>query len=236
MFTNSIGGRTGATSPRAPRMVATVASGTLALTMFTVAPVVANEVPADLLNVGFAGTFGTVQDHPHQYVLPETSEEKIDGKLERRSESVTIANNAAVFNGNNAGLLYTARDTALLTDAGTNVRNAAGNKPFRAEMIFTPEEGQRKEGTIFSAGGNLFVRYQNDKLRYGFSSFDPTASKKWNDHYSEVTMPSAGEKHVLRVSYDPTNNEKLKINLDGADLPAVTSTKSSMRRMTTLVI
>src|SRR5699024_1172671 len=88
-----------------------------------------------------------------------------------------------------------------------------------AEMAFTPEASQRAMGTLLGSGGNLFVRYQNDQLRYGYSS---NVSGAWEDYVQTVPAPSAGEEHVLSVAYLPgADQTRMVVYLDGEALPVV---------------
>ncbi|RRD51899.1 hypothetical protein EII12_06805 [Buchananella hordeovulneris] len=92
---------------------------------------------------------------------------------------------------------------------------------FKAEMRFTPRDNQQELGTVFSYGGNLFVRYQGGQLKYGFSSH---ANGQWQDHAQSAALPRAGQEHILQLAYLPQDNgATLQVRLDGQELPAVTA-------------
>ena len=227
MFHYSFAGHKRATSPIALKSVATVATGALVFTMLSVPPATAAQTPDDLLNVGFNGGFTSTEENAaHTYVKAE--DEKIDGTLSRRSDAVSISDeHTAVFNGNYAGLTYTPTNPQLLTDASAETSKAPVNQTLRAEMIFTPENNQRAEGTLFSAAGNLYVVHLNGKLRYGYNSFDTKANPHWGKHYQEVDWPAANEQHVLQITYSPESAEKMLVALDGKALPPVTAEKQA---------
>ncbi|MDD0859441.1 hypothetical protein NHF46_20395 [Arthrobacter alpinus] len=88
-------------------------------------------------------------------------------------------------------------------------------------MKFTPT-ASTEMSTIFSAGGNFYIRSQGGKLRYGF---DSNSGSAWATHMEETTYPSLNTEHVLSFHYLPSGTSTtLSLMLDGAVLPSVTST------------
>src|SRR5699024_6017251 len=89
--------------------------------------------------------------------------------------------------GGTQGISFEAADFALADEGDT-----AGSTSFIAEVVFTPSSWGEMS-TVFSAGGNLFVRSENGRLNYGFDSQNPDGT--WAKHRSQDDLPAVGEEH-----------------------------------------
>ncbi|WP_371151705.1 cell wall-binding repeat-containing protein [Buchananella felis] len=168
------------------------------------------DAPGTVLDVAFGGSMASNTQYTTQ------GSEVMRGGL-------SVVDTAAVegegFNkflrvrGNNGRMEF--RPTAL------NL-NDASSHGFVAEMFFTPTGNQGNLATVFSAGGNLFVRYQNSKLRYGFSS---NASGSWTDHVKQIDVPAVNKLHLIQVAYTWNGTQAtMKLSLDGVEQETITAT------------
>ena len=88
-------------------------------------------------------------------------------------------------------------------------------------MKFTPA-GSADMSTLFSAGGNFYIRAQGNELRYGFDSL---AGSTWTSNKATVEYPALNKEHALSFHYLPSpTGATLSVMLDGVALPTVTST------------
>ncbi|AQP47631.1 hypothetical protein BW730_09120 [Tessaracoccus aquimaris] len=129
---------------------------------------------------------------------------RIAGGEEQVPEGVRLA-------GGTQGLRFDAADLDL----------AAGSQSYVMESRFTATAAPELS-TYLSAGGNVFVRAQNGKLRYGYSS---NATGKWVDSFKEAALPALDKEHALSLHYRATDaGVTVDLSLDGEALPAVTGT------------
>lgn len=160
----------------------------------------------DPIDLDFTGAFSGNNYQP-------TSEEELAGSAERRSGDESIVDSALSLAGTNTGMVARMTSSTFFTDSGDDI-----DKNVRAEMIFTPKASQPALATLFSAGGNLFVRYENDKLVWGFASYD---GSKWANHKQSMDIPSADQAHLLRMEYLPGDTTEMKVSVDGVDGPVI---------------
>ena len=155
-----------------------------------------------LMGVDFLGSFnGTT--------YTKSGDEQMLGTLTSRTNGLTITDSAVTLPGDTAGLEFA--PTGFSLGDGTEV-----TKPMVAELRFTPTKTDSMQ-TLFSAGGNLFVRYEaNGSFVYGISV---QSNGKWTDHKITAAAP-AGEEHVVSVAYVPKadGTTKLVMRVDDGDV------------------
>lgn len=165
------------------------------------------ELTTDLLNVSFDGT---VADGAYTAADGEVA----DGALSLRGGATVAGGQATIAGGEQAvafvptGSPFTAQDL---------------DRGFVAEFEFTPGATQPNLSTLFALGGNLFVRYQNNELRYGWSS---NTGGAWTDHIATTGLPAAGEAHIISVAYEPraAGDAKMYLWIDGVAARASSAT------------
>lgn len=149
-----------------------------------------------------ARSLGTTQYTTQGDEAQRGSLHRINGAEEQIPEGVKLG-------GGTQGLRF---DAAAL-DLGT------GSQSFVMETVFTPTSNPIL-ATYLSAGGNVFVRAQDGKLRYGYST---NATGAWVNNYKEATLPALNEKHALSMHYRATSaGVVMDVSVDGEALPAVT--------------
>lgn len=169
----------------------------------------AQAATSDSLNVGFNGSLvGTS-------AYTTTGDEIMHGVLQRvngAEEQVPLS--GVKLAGGTQGLRYAP------TDMTTGTTSA--DQGFLGEVKFTPTS-TAELSTIFSAGGNFFIRAQANELRYGF---DSQSGSTWTSNKATVPYPALNMEHALSFHYLPTGTgAKLTVMLDGVVLPTVTSTR-----------
>ncbi|WP_051389305.1 alpha-L-fucosidase [Arthrobacter sp. 35W] len=167
----------------------------------------AQAAPADSLNVGFNGSLvGTT-------AYTTTEGESMHGVLRRVNGNETqVPGKGVQLAGGTAGIRYVPTDLSTGTDTA--------DRGFLGEVKFTPL-GSDSMSTLFSAGGNFYIRAQGGKLRYGFDSL---AGSTWSSHKEEVDYPTLGKEHALSFHYLPSaSGVALNVWLDGVALPVVAS-------------
>ncbi len=115
------------------------------------------------------GWDGTVADG----VYTPAASEKADGVVALEG-SATVSEGNLMVNGASDGARFTPTDNQL-------TETWLKSQGFVVETTFTPNGTQDALGTVLAVGGNLFVRYQNDELRYGYSG-TPEAGGCRNNH------------------------------------------------------
>ena len=205
-----------------------------------------NDVHPAGLDRGFVGTIHRVRLNPtdgspgNAFELqprPATTESlnlTMDGTVsgttytpagtETAEGSLTLNGGATV----SGGVLTVGAATGGLTYAPeTNpFPNESIETGFVTEVEFTPSATQRDLATLVSVGGNFFVRYQAGQLRYGYSNNNNGA---WTNYVGTIALPTAGQKHVLSVAYDPTaeGGAQITLWLDGVKQATVDGARLS---------
>lgn len=165
----------------------------------------AQAATGDSLNVGFNGSLvGTT-------AYTTTGDEIMHGVLNRvQGSEEQIALSGVKLTGGTQGIRYAPTDMTT----GTTV----ADQGFLGEVKFTPSSGGDLS-TIFSAGGNFFIRAQANELRYGF---DSVVAGQWTSHKATVPYPALNQEHALSFHYLPTGTgATLTVMLDGVILPPV---------------
>lgn len=168
----------------------------------------AQAATGDSLNVGFNGSLvGTT-------AYTTTGDEIMRGTLTRiAGGEEQIPGQGVKLNGGTQGLRY--RSTDMTTG------DATADQGFLGEVKFTPT-GAADLSTVFSAGGNFYIRAQGGELRYGFDSLNGST---WTPHRASVPYPALNAEHTVSFHYLPTAaGVTLNVMLDGELLPPVTST------------
>ena len=156
---------------------------------------------SQLLHVDFNGTFSGTS-------YTAASGEQMLGSLVSRSANPSISNSAVTLGGGTAGFDFTPTDFTLGD-------NEAITTPLVAELRFTPTQTGDNQ-TLFGAGGNLFLRYESNKLVFGAST---KSGDNWTDHKIE-SAAATGAEHVVSVAYVPNEagtGAKLVMRVDGGD-------------------
>ena len=135
---------------------------------------------SQLLHVDFNGTFSGTS-------YTAASGEQMLGSLVSRSANPSISNSAVTLGGGTAGFDFTPTDFTLGD-------NEAITTPLVAELRFTPTQTGDNQ-TLFGAGGNLFLRYESNKLVFGAST---KSGNNWTDHKIE-SAAATGAEHVVSV-------------------------------------
>lgn len=92
---------------------------------------------------------------------------------------------------------------------------------FVAELAITSGAEQSDLATLFSAGGNLFVRLEGGQLLYGF---DSVTDGTWSKHRLTAPAPAANAEHQVSVQYIRTDpGAELHVSVDGVQLTPVTA-------------
>jgi hypothetical protein len=154
--------------------------------------------------IGFSGSFTN-----NTYNLG--SDEVAAGTADRRAGTETIQpGQGIVLSGGNNAIGFA---PTVSWGASQLTQN------FVADVKFTPAVGasQTQLAAVFAVGGNMWVRYSNGQLAYGF-----TPSGEGN-HTMTVPVPSTGQQHDLQIGWDDFGPVKtLHAYLDGVQLPDVT--------------
>ncbi|WP_041684867.1 hypothetical protein [Renibacterium salmoninarum] len=166
--------------------------------------------PPDDLNVRFAGSL------VGSSAYTTAGDESLRGSLRRnQGDEQQIVGTCVELKGTRQGLTFVPSDWSL--GQGT------ANKNFIAELQFTPTSAPKNLSTLFSAGGNFYVRAEAGKFSYGFDSFD---GQSWTKNSATAPYPALNQKHTLSLQYLPgEHNASLYVLLDGKQLPTVTGTK-----------
>lgn len=137
--------------------------------------------------------------------------EDLQGTLSARTPAPQIKDSNATFSGNTSGLDFMPTDFSLGSDKVT--------RGLVAEVRFNPSETGGMQ-TLFSAGGNIFLRYNEaGQLEFGVSYQE---NGNWTDKKITASAPK-GQTHVVSVAYIPQGNKSaLYMRLDGQDLEKVT--------------
>ena len=186
--------------------IATLATATL-LGALMVPAMSAQAAATDSLNVAFNGSLvGTT-------AYTTTEGETMHGALRRvNGAEVQVPSAGVRLTGGTQGLRYDP------TDIGTGADVA--DKGFLGELKFTPT-GTTDMATLFSAGGNFYIRSQGNELRYGFDSL---SGSTWTSHKNVTALPALNKEHALSFHYLPTGSgATLSVMLDGEALPPVSS-------------
>ncbi len=167
----------------------------------------AQAAAGDSLNVGFGGSLvGTT-------AYTTTGDEIMHGVLNRvngNEEQVPLE--GVRLAGGPQGIRYAPTD--MTTGAAT------ADQGFLGELTLTPT-GSAEMSTVFSAGGNIYIRAQNNELRYGF---DSQSGGRWTSNKAAVPYPALNKEHSLSFQYLPTGSgATLTLMLDGEVLPPVTA-------------
>lgn len=162
----------------------------------------------DLLDVSYTGTL-----NGNSYT--RAGNEVLAGELNRRAGTEIMADGNVTLKAAGEGLDFTAADFQL---GATKLDNG-----FVAEAVFTPSEGQMKQGTVIAVGGNLFARYTSsgNGFEYGFSS---NAGGSWKTVSESIPVPEVNKPHVFSMAYVPNEDgtAELVAGLDGTLLTPVT--------------
>lgn len=165
---------------------------------------------SDDLNVRFAGSLvGTT-------AYTTAGNESLRGSLRRvQGGEEQLVGTGVKLAGGTQGLRFEPSDWTL--GQGTASKN------FIAELQFTPTSTPSNLSTLFSAGGNFYIRAESGKLRYGFDS--PNGSQ-WSNNSASTAFPTLNQKHTLSLQYLPgSTGASLYVMLDGKQLPTVTAAK-----------
>lgn len=168
----------------------------------------AQAATGDSLKVGFNGSL------VGNTAYTTTGDEIMHGVLNRvtgTEEQVPLT--GVRLTGGAQGIRYAPTDMTTGSDRA--------DQGFLGEVKFTPA-GSADMSTIFSAGGNFYIRAQSGELRYGFDSL---TGSTWTSNKAAVEYPALNKEHALSFHYLPTaGGATLSVMLDGVTLPAVTST------------
>lgn len=159
--------------------------------------------PTDALDVSFGGSLvGTTQ-------YTTQGDEAQRGTLHRVSGTEQQVPTGVSLTGGTQGLWFDASSLDL----------ESGNQSFVMETRYTAT-ATPEMATYLSAGGNVFVRAQNGRLRYGYSS---NATGVWVDTFKEATLPELNVEHALSLHYRwAESGVMMDVSLDGEALPRVT--------------
>ncbi|POH59886.1 alpha-L-fucosidase [Arthrobacter glacialis] len=182
---------------------------TLGLVGALMAPnLAAQAATSDSLNVGFNGSL------VGNTAYTTTGDEIMHGVLNRvtgNEEQVPLS--GVRLTGGAQGIRYAPTDMTTGTDTA--------DQGFLGEVKFTPASSADLS-TIFSAGGNFYIRAQSGELRYGFDSL---TGSTWTSNKATFAYPALNKEHALSFHYFPTaTGATLTVMLDGVTLPAVSST------------
>lgn len=161
---------------------------------------------SELLNVNFDGTVNN-----SSYIA--ATDEVVNGQFSMASGTST-SNGISTTTGGTQALIFTPETEAL-----TSVKL---DQAFVAEFEFTAQSSQGPLATLFALGGNLFVRYQGDGIRYGFSS---ESGGRWSDHVNTIPLPAVGESHIISLAYLPNSQAgaSMQLVIDGTAAPTITA-------------
>ncbi|MFD4263693.1 alpha-L-fucosidase [Streptomyces sp. NPDC058534] len=175
--------------------------------MLAVTPVSAAGV--DAADIGFGGSFSSGNNYT------AATGETMQGTLRRLAGTERLdVEKGLVLTGGTTGAVFSSRSENLV--GGTTL-----SKSFVTETVFTPDAGQGSLATVLSVGGNLWARYQDGRLRYGYSS---RTGGGWQEHSQSVPAPEGGTSHALSLAYEVQGgSSSLRAFLDGAELPKVTA-------------
>lgn len=194
---------------KSKRSVALSGAATLGLIGTLLVPALgAQAATGDSLHIGFNGSL------VGNTAYTTTGDEIMHGVLNRLTgdeEQVPLQGVRLI--GGSQGIRYAPTDMTTGTDIADH--------GFLGEAKFTPA-GSADMSTIFSAGGNFYIRAQNGELRYGFDSL---SGSTWSSNKAAVEYPALNKEHALSFHYLPTSaGATLSVMLDGVKLPTVTST------------
>ena len=188
-------------------------------------PVPALAAANDALNISFSGQFN---NQGGGLIYNTAGDEVMVGSLAPvgtpDSAGVTKDEaNGVTFTGGEMALHFTAAEQYAL---GAQSGNAT--RSFKAELVAKPNGEQSANSTLFSAGGNLFLRYENaDTLKFGFASFD---GSKWDDHAATAPAPSDSDFHTYQLAYSAANDgtAKLELLIDGQPKGSVSGAQAKL--------
>lgn len=171
-------------------------------------PITATAAETDDLDIAFGGSlvgttaYTTVEGETMRGVV-----HRMDGGEEQLAAGgVTLA-------GGKQGIRFDA--------SGFTLADPGATSGFVAELSITPESTQTEMATLFAAGGNLFVRIEQDQLVYGFDSL---SSGTWKQNRRAAPAPAAGTEHDLSVQYIRVGTgAEMHVSLDGVVLTPVTA-------------
>ncbi|MGN5732969.1 alpha-L-fucosidase [Arthrobacter psychrochitiniphilus] len=202
------GSRSPGSSRRFRKAPALAGLATLGLVSALLVPALgAQAATSDSLNVGFNGSLVTTTAYT------TTGDEVMHGVLNRvNGAEEQVPQSGVQLAGGTQGIRYAPTDMTTGTDTA--------DQGFLGEVKFTPTASATMS-TIFSAGGNFYIRAQNNELHYGFDSF---TNSKWATHKATTAYPALNQEHAVSFHYLPTpSGVTLSVMLDGVLLPPVTS-------------
>lgn len=121
------------------------------------------------------------------------------------------------------GVSLTAQGQGVMFESsGLSLGTGTASQGFVAEVELTPKDWSAKQATVFSAGGNLFVRSDGSNLEYGWSS---KSGSTWSTAKQSIARPSQGQRHVVSIAYlpDQASGSSLHLWLDGKEQPTVSA-------------
>lgn len=195
------------------RLVAGLASIAVSATTLGTSVAAASVAAPDstYLHVAYGGNFNVGNTYT------SATGETMTGSFVRRTGAETLDPALGLtLGGGTQGMSFTPTDLSL---GGAHL-----DQGIVLETTFTPGPEQAALGTLVAAGGNLWARYQNGKLRYGF---DSNATGSWASYIKEAAVPSPETEHTLSLAYLPTTSvagepgASVVAFLDGAQLPQV---------------
>lgn len=160
----------------------------------------------EALDISFGGQFNDGTNYN------SAGEEVMNGSLQivgNASGYQNLDTQGMVLAGASQGLRFITTNAALaLGDADGDVTTS-----FRAEVKATPTSTQQNMGTVFSAGGNIFMRYKNaSTLEWGFASHDGG----WHNHLAETPAPTLNHEHIFQMEYLYTPEQTtMELFIDG---------------------
>jgi alpha-L-fucosidase len=166
---------------------------------------------ATVLNVSFGGSFSSGN------IYTAATGEVMGGTVTRRSGAEALDPARGIVLGGGAD--------GVRFQPGTAISGGDIQRSVLIETAFTPEAGQGSLATITAIGGAIFGRYNGGNLQYGFSVEN---GGEWRDVVQSVSVPAAGEQHVLALAYEATSGgATLHAFLDGHQLPAAVSAEGA---------
>lgn len=175
----------------------------------------AHAADTDLLNVAFGGSLESGG-------LTTQADEILKGAVTRKDGGETQETGKIVLAGGNQGLFYTSARTSGNGTVFFTLGEGVATNGFTAEVKYIPQANQNNLATIFSAGGNLFVRYVDaGHLEYGLSY---QQGGRWADTKQTILAPPAGKEHALSVTVWPKNGgTAVRVAVDGNEYPEIVS-------------
>ncbi|MDD7465209.1 MAG: alpha-L-fucosidase [Actinomycetaceae bacterium] len=160
----------------------------------------------EALDIGFGGQFNDGTNYN------SAGEEVMNGALQivgNASGYQNLDTQGMVLAGASQGLRFVTSNQALALGEA----NGDATTSFRTEIKATPTAAQQNMATLFSAGGNIFLRYKNaSTLEWGFSS----NSGGWQNHVAETPAPVLGQVHIFQIEYRHTSGQTaMELFVDG---------------------